>query len=149
MQTKSNKSNKSKADRKITVNVLVNSMNLNDKSNIFPAIQHLIERNNIEGIDLNDLVKMALDKYGLDPTCGIEVDYWSNLMQTFVMCGIYDPQEDDDVNFLSEEELLLHMESSCLILRFKNCTGNVIDFSEPDRKEDSPKEDDIEEQVKA
>ena len=149
MQIKASKSSKSKPNRKITVNVLVNSMNLNDKSNIFPAIQDLIERNNIEGIDLNNLVKMALDKYSLDPTCGIEVDYWSNLMQTFVMCGIYDPQEDDDVNFLSEEELLLHMESSCLILRFKNCTGNVIDFSEPDRKEDSPKEDDIEEQVKA
>ena len=79
---------------------------------------------------------MAMKKHGLDPSCGIEVDYWSSLMQTFVMCGILDPDKDDEVNFISEEELLLHMEASCLILRFKNCTGNVIDFSEQGKKED-------------
>ena len=37
----------------------------------------------------------------------------------------------EEVNFIPEDELLINSESelSCLILRFKNCTGNVIDFS--------------------
>ena len=69
-------------------------------------------------------------KQELDPSCGIEVDYWSNELQTFIMCGICDPNETDEFLFIAEDELLLHGDTACLLLRFKNCTGNVIDFSE-------------------
>ena len=126
----------------MNVNVFVNNMDYNayvcdSKSmreklpkNVLQASQPLIEQGGIGGINLHSLVRLAMEKHQLDPSCGIEVDYWSNELQTFIMCGICDPSETEEFCFIAEEELLLHRDASCLLLRFKNCTGNVIDFTD-------------------
>ena len=46
------------------------------------TIQH-----SIEGINMNPLVKLALDTYKIDAEANIKVDYWSNQYQTFLCSG--------------------------------------------------------------
>ena len=74
-----------------------------------------------------------MEKYKLNPDYNIQVDYWSNLSQTFILCGCMNPQPEDGANFIPEEELCQNNEGiPCLVLRFKNCTGNVINFQTTD-----------------
>ena len=87
-------------------------------------------QNEVEGIDLNPLVRLAMGKYELYQEDDIKVDVWSNRNQTFINTGSFRPKADDK-NFLPEDELIVDGdEKTYLILRFKNSTGNVIDFSE-------------------
>ena len=84
----------------------------------------------VEGIDLNPLVKTSMEHFDLNPIYNIQVDYWSQVHQTYIRCGTFD-SEASETEFVAEDELTLNkQEKPCLILRFKNCTGNVIDLSE-------------------
>ena len=70
-----------------------------------------------------------MEKYELSPKFNIQVDYWSNMSQTYILCGVMDPKPEDPANFLPESELCENDdEKKFLVLRFKNCTGNVINF---------------------
>lgn len=56
-------------ERKIKINILVNSFVLRRKENkqIYTEYLPLIEQNEVEGIDLNGLINNALLKHNLDP----------------------------------------------------------------------------------
>ena len=70
-----------------------------------------------------------MDSYDLDPAFDVQVDYWSNSLQTFLVFGTFDPDSTEST-ILAEEELLENEEGKhCLVLRFKNCTGNIVDLS--------------------
>ena len=87
-----------------------------------------------------------MDKYRLDPQFGISVDYWSNSMQTFVICdnlfsqGEQGASDDIEMNdclnsshIIGEEDFMVNdKDVACLFLRFKNCTGNIIILSSED-----------------
>ena len=87
-----------------------------------------------------------MDKYRLDPQFGISVDYWSNSMQTFVICdnlfsqGEQGASDDIEMNdclnsshIIGEEDFMVNdKDVTCLFLRFKNCTGNIIILSSED-----------------
>ena len=87
--------------------------------------------NDMEGIDLNKIVKETMKTFNLDPNIGVSFEYWSNLAQTFCSCGQFEP---DAAYFLPLDELITFDNKSELVLRFSNYTGNVIDFS-PVKKE--------------
>ena len=95
----------------------------------------LISLNDEEGYNLRALVHKALNKYNLDYKCGLQVDYWSNSMQTYILCDdIF--EHDSSKPWLIPKEDLIYCEKDdngevakseiCLLLRIKNCTGNVI-----------------------
>ena len=82
-----------------------------------------------------------MEKYSLDPAFGISVDYWANSLQTFVafdnlhsLVGGVDSEMDGNMNesqMITEDDLIVSAEGkTCLFLRFKNCTGNIIKLSE-------------------
>ena len=75
-----------------------------------------------------------MDLYELDPLFDIQVEYWSNQCQTFVSCNYLNPYTTNGENFISINDLSVSNEGNpCLILRFKNCTGNIIDLDEDKR----------------
>ena len=45
----------------------------------------------IDGIDLNKVVKFAMEKYEINPNHNVQVDYWSRQSQTYILCGCMDP----------------------------------------------------------
>ena len=64
---------------------------------------------------------------------GVQVDYWSNMSQTFIINGFFNP---DGVMFLPETELISKDgHQFIMVLRFFNCTGNFIDFTEFDTQD--------------
>ena len=70
-----------------------------------------------------------MDSYDLDPVFNVQVDYWSNTLQTFLVFGTFNP-DSSERTFLAEDDLLENEDGKhCLVLRFKNCTGNIIDLS--------------------
>ena len=71
-----------------------------------------------------------MDHYDLNPIYNIQVDYWSQVHQSYIRCGTFN-SDASEVEFVDEDEFAINKEGKpCLILRFKNCTGNVIDLSE-------------------
>ena len=40
----------------------------------------MMTKDGIEGLNLNTLVKLAMEAYDLDPSYDIQVDYWSNML---------------------------------------------------------------------
>ena len=67
----------------------------------------------------------AMEHLKLDPEAGIQVDYWSNMTQSFILCGHFYPE---DSTYIAEDELIEILGRSCIIFRFSNCTGNLINF---------------------
>ena len=47
-----------------------------------------------------------MNHYKLDPTYGIEIEYWSSYYQTYVSLGVQHAESLNDVNVLSEGELI-------------------------------------------
>ena len=95
----------------------------------------IISKDGVEGIDLDSIVKYTMDCYQLNPAFDVQVDYWSNSLQSFLTTGTFDPESPPGVNVLAEEDLLVNEEGKpCLVLRFKNCTGNIIDLSSTDQQ---------------
>ena len=107
----------------------------------------LITNGDVVGYDLAALVKIAMTVYRLDPDFGVTVDYWANSMQTFIVCGddfvyrVSRPHRAFGVGgsntpyyIIPEEDLMFSRRDgkAKLFLRFKNCTGNVIDLSNND-----------------
>ena len=80
---------------------------------------------------MSKLVKLTFDYFKIASDCDVKIDYWSNTLQSFLICGIFDIST---VSFLPEEELMTDGEKFCIILRLTNCTGNVIDLSENPKK---------------
>ena len=92
-----------------------------------------------EGYNLRALVYKVLKIYDLDFKCGLQVDYWSNSMQNYVLCDDIFDHDSDRPYLISKEDLVYYGKEegdevtsgkTCLILRIKNCTGNVIVLEE-------------------
>ena len=96
-----------------------------------------------------------MEKYELESEFGVTVDYWANSMQMFTVCGdlfserecnaaqgqtediggnAYDREMDSCSNerhiILKEDLMVTDEGKTCLFLRFKNCTGNIINLSD-------------------
>jgi hypothetical protein len=71
--------------KKTNITVLVADMEMNDQVKIEHPLP-LIVKDNVEGYDLGALIDLALDVYDLDPQFGVQIDYWSNSMQTYLIC---------------------------------------------------------------
>ena len=71
-----------------------------------------------------------MDYYSLNcPPGSIQIEYFSQIWQTFVDCGYYEPGEDDAVVFIAQSELHVTKDNNYnFILRLKNATGNIIDM---------------------
>ena len=71
-----------------------------------------------------------MECYDLDPAFDVQVDYWSNSLQSFLTTGTFSDDTPSEPNLLSTDDLLVNEDGMpCLVLRFKNCTGNIIDLS--------------------
>jgi len=104
----------------------------------------LVHKDGIEGYDLGALIEIAMDVYDLDEQYGVQVDYWSNSMQTYLICDnlfsnrnsnqshmSYASKYSNIRHVISEDDLAVNNEGKpCLFLRFKNCTGNVIELDD-------------------
>ena len=92
-----------------------------------------------------------MDLYHLDPDFGVTVDYWANSMQMYIVCGdmtVYrghNASKGGNKAKISTEpciipkwDLLVNKKErkTCLFLRFKNCTGNIIDLTIAEPKVD-------------
>lgn len=64
-------------------------------------------QDDVEGIDLNPLVKSTMDHYDLNPIYNIQIDYWSQINQTYIRCGTFD-SESDEIEFITVDELHLN-----------------------------------------
>ena len=60
------------------------------------------------GIDLNVIARETLNHYKLDPTYGIEVEYWSSYYQTYVSLGLQYAESLNEVYVLNEDELIFN-----------------------------------------
>ena len=82
-------------------------MSVNDvsKQNFIELSQTVVYEDETEGFDLNEVIKVVLQSKGINPIFGIEVDYWSQLYQAYVSCGIYDPQSTE-INFVAFDDLI-------------------------------------------
>ena len=85
--------------------------------------QTVVYEDNVEGFDINAVIKVVLESKGINPIYGIEVEYWSKLNQTYISCGIYD-QNSVEINFVPSDDLIPNDKKTWLIIRIKNCTGN-------------------------
>ena len=82
-----------------------------------------------------------MEIYELDPSHDIQVDYWSNQIQTYQTCSYLNPWTTDGEHFISEDDLCVSNEGKpCLVLRFKNCTGNIIDLDDKKHPKVTPTE---------
>ena len=69
----------------------------------------LISLFDVEGYNLRALVYKVLRRYNLDYKCGLQVDYWSNSMQTYILCDdIFD--HDADRPWLIPKDDLIYCE---------------------------------------
>ena len=109
----------------LKINIIVNNVSLALQPGLYQE-QTLMTQKGVQGFDLSGLVKVAFDHYKIPHDCDVKVDYWSAMAQSFVICGEFDPTS---IYFLPEDELMSNGEKSCIILRFSNCTGNLIDLS--------------------
>ena len=66
-------------------------LDLNDQRNIVIESPFLTQ-DDAQGYDFSELVGITMDEYNLDSDCGIQVDYWSNSMQMYVICENYFPR---------------------------------------------------------
>ena len=83
-----------------------------------------------------------MEKYNLDTKSGVQVDYWANQMQMYMICGDLFSQKEDEVGegdriadgpsnklIVTEDDLIPdNYGQKILLLRLKNCTGNIIDL---------------------
>ena len=84
-----------------------------------------------------------MDVYDLDDQYGVQVDYWSNSIQTYLICdNLFSHRASNQSNrslqslssnhggvkhMICEDDLVINGEGKpCLLLRFKNCTGNTV-----------------------
>lgn len=128
--------------KKTNITVVIADMDLQDQVKIEQELQ-LIYQDGIEGYDLGSLIDIAMDVYDLDQEYGVQVDYWSNSLQTYLMCDNLFTYRNSNQSqrslrsigsnlptvrhVICEEDLTMNNEGKpCLLLRFKNCTGNVI-----------------------
>jgi hypothetical protein len=111
----------------------------------------LIYQDGLEGYDLGSLIELTMDVYDLDDQYGVQVDYWSNSVQTYLICdNLFSHRASNQSNrshqslsssqssvkhMICEDDLVINSEGMpCLLLRFKNCTGNTILFDDKQHK---------------
>ena len=91
-----------------------------------------------ELFDLRPLLTEACARYQLDINDGIQYDYWSDTLQTYMLCGTLEGEKGE--LWVQGTDLSANKEGQrLLILRLKNRTGNMIDL-DPRRAEPSPLE---------
>ena len=126
--------------KKTNITILLANMDINAQLNSGNQIDielelPLIASKDGDGYDLRALATKALETYHLDIDSGIQVDYWSNSLQMYILCNDLFALDSTDTHLILEEDLLFceldeHDEreeaKTCLLLRFKNCTGNQI-----------------------
>ena len=116
-------------EKRIPVKVLVKNIETNEQVHIEQEMPLIKSTDGIEGIDLDRIVKYTMDCYSLNPAFDVQVDYWSNSLQAFLTTGTFSTVTPAEINLLPTEDLLVNEDGKpCLVLRFKNCTGNVIDL---------------------
>ena len=117
--------------RKISIQILLNNSDF--EGNELVQDQQIISRDGVDGIDLGKIITAAMEKYDINSDAGVQVDYWSNMSQTYVLCGCLDPTISESAIFLPEDELCQKQDGTpYLVLRFKNSTGNIINFFDSD-----------------
>ena len=78
--------------------------------------------------DLTTMIRMAMEHYTLNPLFYIHVDYWIDSIQTFVTSDM--PWNMNEEALIQENDLHLDKDGKlCLILRIRNCLGNIVDLS--------------------
>ena len=124
--------------KRTNITVLVANLDINDQLNsnqlLIEAELPLISQDNVEGYDLRTLVNKAIVTYNLKTEFGIQVDYWSNSMQMYVVCeDLFSEDSEKERRLIVEEDLIYceqrddgYESKTCLLIRLKNCTGNII-----------------------
>lgn len=136
--------------KKTNITVVVADMGFDDQVKIEHELP-LIYQDGHEGYDLGALIDIAMDVYDLDEQYGVQVDYWSHSMQTYLICdNIFSVRNSNQSNrslqslpsnaggvrhIICEDDLATNSEGNpCLLLRFKNCTGNIIELDDKQQK---------------
>ena len=68
----------------------------------------LISLHDEEGYNLRALVYKALKIHDLDFKCGLQVDYWSNSMQIYVLCDDIFNHDSDRPYLISKDDLVYY-----------------------------------------
>lgn len=71
--------------KKLNIQVLIADMEINEQVKIEHELKPILS-DGLEGYDLGALIDIAMEVYDLDPQFGVQVDYWSNSMQTYLIC---------------------------------------------------------------
>ena len=108
---------------------------LNDQIDIQPVMPLITLDDGEEGYELDAMIHIALYMYKLDPNF-VQVDIWDNSLQTLIISNdLYAIERNSDnsnIRIIKEEQLYEDSEENLsLILRFKNCTGNIINLNKP------------------
>ena len=117
------------SQRTIKVNIFVSDLDQAVPTGL--TVEQYVSRvKGVDCVELSTFITKAMALYELDPAFDIQVEYWSNMCQTFVACNYLSAFEERE-NLINVDEMSISLAgNSCLTLRFKNCTGNVIDLSE-------------------
>lgn len=146
-QVSSNTSMRKPTIKKTNITVYVADMDVDEQVKIEQELP-LIYQDGLEGYDLGSLIDLAMDVYDLDEQYGVQVDYWSHAMQTYLICdNLFSVRNSNQSNrslqsnvggvrhIIDEDDLAINSEGNpCLLLRFKNCTGNIILFDDKQHK---------------
>ena len=63
--------------RKISISILLNNSDYDGPQ--LTQDQNIITRDGVDGVDLNLIVKYAMERYKISADLGVQVDYWSNM----------------------------------------------------------------------
>lgn len=141
---------KTQTVQKTNITVYIADMDVAEQVKIEQELP-LIYRDGLEGFDLGSLIELTMDVYDLDDQYGIQVDYWSQSCQTYLMCdNLFTHRAStqsarsqkslssnlgDVKHMICEDDFVINNEGKpCLLLRFKNCTGNTILFDDKQHK---------------
>ena len=87
----------------------------------------LYKQGDKELFDLRPLLNQVCDHYQLDINDGIQYDFWSDTLQTYMLCETL--EEEKEELWVHSDDLSTNKEGRhLLILRLKNRTGNMIDL---------------------
>ena len=121
----------------MAIKILIKNLDL-DNQTALETEADLYKLQDEELFDLRPLLTEACAHYQLDINDGIQYDYWSDTLQTYMLCGTL--EEEKGELWVQGSDLSTNKEGQrLLILRLKNRTGNMIDL-DPRRAEPSPLE---------
>merc|ERR1712176_1496559 len=76
------------------------------------------------------LVCATMKAYKLDPMCGVFVEYYSCSMGSYMQSDYLFSESAQHVQHLiAKDDLWVKESSLILLLRFRNCTGNIIELT--------------------